>query len=218
MRLHPGTPRSLLVIAPHADDETIGAYGLMARLRARGVAVRVLVVTDGAASHPGSRLWPRTRLVRERQRETRRAMRTIGITARDIAFLGFPDGGLPTVASAVTRAIGARLRRAPKPVLVAAPGPGDHHPDHRIVAGAVAAARVAGVRRLRYPVWPIGMPLGGACALPLTAQQRLAKRRTLRGYRTQAGAITDDPNGFAMTPAQIGAFTRPSEWFGKGGR
>lgn len=213
MRLQARRPRSLLVIAPHADDETIGAHALMTRLRARGVPVRVLVVTDGHASHPGSHLWPRARLVRERQRETRRVLRPIGVTARDIRFLGLPDGGLPAIAPAVARAVQVALCRALKPVLVAAPALADHHPDHRVVAAAVAAARMAGVRRLHFPVWPAGTRLAGARTLALTAQERLAKRRALRGYRTQAGLITDDPAGFAISRNQLAAFTGPVETF-----
>ncbi|WP_443029636.1 PIG-L deacetylase family protein, partial [Sphingomonas sp. TX0522] len=37
------------MIAPHPDDEVIGAAGLIARLRRHGARVRVAVVTDGAA-------------------------------------------------------------------------------------------------------------------------------------------------------------------------
>ena len=90
---------------------------------------------------------------------------------------------------------------------------GTTHPDHRSVARAVASARMAGVRRLTYPVWPAGTRPRGARAMPLTVQERLAKRRALRCYRTQAGMITDDPAGFAMTAAQINAFTRATEIF-----
>ncbi len=66
---------------------------------------------------------------------------------------------------------------------------------------------------LAYPVWPAGLRPVGARALFLTAQERLAKRRAVRSYRTQVGCITDDPAGFAMTRAQIAAFTRPQEMF-----
>lgn len=211
MRLRVGTPRSLLVIAPHPDDETIGAWGLMVRLRRRGVTVRVLVVTDGGASHPGSAAWPRRRLVRERRQETRRAMRAIGIGAGAVTFLGLPDGAL--AATEARRGIALALGRAPKPVLVAAPAPGDDHADHRAVAAAMTRAHRPGLRRLSYPVWPAGARLPGARALPLTAQQRLAKRRAVQSYRTQAGRIGDDPAGFAMTRAQVAAFSRPCEIF-----
>ncbi|WP_425230837.1 PIG-L deacetylase family protein [Sphingomonas sp.] len=211
--LRTGTPRCLLVIAPHPDDETIGAFGLMLRLRRRGIAVRVLVVSDGAGSHVGSPTWRGRRLVLERRRETRRAVRRTGVSAGRIAFLNLPDGGLQVETVRTRRVIAAALRRTPKPALVVAPAAGDDHPDHRIVAAAVAAARMAGVRMLSYPVWPAGGRLRGARRLPLSAQQRLAKRHALCSYRTQTGRITDDPGGFTMTRKQIAAFSRPVETF-----
>lgn len=213
MKLVPGRPRCVLVVAPHPDDETIGAHALMGRLRRQGVAIRVLVVTDGGASHPGSRRWPHQRLTRERQRETRRAMRPIGVAAGAIAFLGLPDGALPAHGEAAARRIGRAIRRAPRPLLVVAPASTDDHPDHRVVSAAVSAARQAGVRRLSYPVWPAGAALPGARPMPLTVAERLAKLRAIRNYRTQTGRITDDPNGFALTGRQIAAFSGPAEHF-----
>jgi LmbE family N-acetylglucosaminyl deacetylase len=185
----------------------------MTRLRRRGVMVRVVVVADGAASHPGSTAWPPARLVRERAREARRALRRIGIPAGDVTFLRLPDGGLASVSGAIRRGIAAAAHRAPRPLLIVAPAASDDHPDHRAVAAAMAAIGGAGIRRLAYPVWPAGKGLTGARALSLTGQQRLAKRHAIRGYRTQTGRITDDPAGFALTPAQIAAFSRPAEWF-----
>jgi len=40
-----GLPRRLTVIAPHPDDETLGAGGSIARFAAQGVEVSVLVVS-----------------------------------------------------------------------------------------------------------------------------------------------------------------------------
>jgi LmbE family N-acetylglucosaminyl deacetylase len=209
--VHIGRPRALLVVAPHPDDEVIAAHALIARLVRRGTRVTVLVVSDGAASHPGSRAWPRARLVRERRRETRLAMRRIGVAAGAIAFLNLPDGQLADHGAAVCRGVRRKVNALPTPLLALAPLPSDAHPDHRVVAAA--AWRGPGVRWWRYPVWPAGQRLGGARALPLSAQERLAKRHAIRGYRTQAGRITDDPGGFAMTARQIEAFSRPRELF-----
>ena len=53
-----------LVLAPHPDDESLGTGGLIAACVAEGRRVHVAVVSDGAASHPGSRAWPPARLAR----------------------------------------------------------------------------------------------------------------------------------------------------------
>ncbi len=212
MRLRLGLSRRLLVIAPHPDDEAIGAHGLIGRLRRRRVAVRVVVVTDGAASHPDSPSWPRARLVAERRRESRRVLRRIGVAADAVTFLGLPDGRLHTRTSAARRGL-ARAIGHTGAALVVVPAASDDHPDHRTVAACAATLRRPGLRVLAYPVWPAGLRPAGARALVLTAQERLAKRHAVRSYRTQAGHITDDPGGFSMTRAQIAAFTRPQEVF-----
>ncbi|MBW6526371.1 PIG-L family deacetylase [Sphingomonas sp. RHCKR7] len=211
MRAHVGRPRALLVVAPHPDDEAIAAHALITRLARRGTRVAILVVSDGAASHPGSRTWPRDRLVHERRRETRRAMRRLGVAAGAVTFLDLPDGRLAERAASVRRGVRRAARALPAPLLALAPSDDDAHPDHRVVAAA--ACRAPGVRWWRYPVWPAGQRLRGARSLPLSAQERLAKRHAIRGYRTQAGRITDDPTGFAMTRGQIAAFSRPRELF-----
>lgn len=212
MRLRVGSPKRLLVVAPHPDDEVIGAYTLIRRLRRRGVAVRVVVVTDGAASHPSSLRWPRGRLVAERRRESRRALHRIGVAAGAVTFLGLPDGSLHTRAAAARRGLSRAIGHVPT-TLIAVPFEGDDHPDHRTVAACVAALRRPGLRKIAYPVWPAGQRPNGARILSLTAQERFAKRHAVRGYRTQTGRITDDPHGFAMTRQQIAAFTRPREMF-----
>src|SRR5664279_305672 len=50
----PGAGDRLLVVAAHPDDESLGAGGLIAAAVARGADVRVIVATDGEASHPDS--------------------------------------------------------------------------------------------------------------------------------------------------------------------
>jgi LmbE family N-acetylglucosaminyl deacetylase len=95
----------LLVIAPHPDDEVLGAGGLMQRVVATGGTVRVVYLTDGDAypegvereAHVNSprpddfRAYGRTR-----EREAQTALAAMpgqyGTT-----FLNFPDGGLATL-------------------------------------------------------------------------------------------------------------------------
>lgn len=53
----PASARKVLVIAPHADDETLGVGGSIAKHAAAGDEVYVAVITGhGEAPHP---LWPR---------------------------------------------------------------------------------------------------------------------------------------------------------------
>ena len=43
--------RPVLVVAPHRDDETLGAGGLIAAQRSRGIEVRVVAVTNGEMAY-----------------------------------------------------------------------------------------------------------------------------------------------------------------------
>ena len=94
----------LLVFAPHPDDETLGAAGLIQRVRKAGGAVRVVLMTSGDAfaetrretpAHPSD--FRRSGIVRER--ESVAAMTRLGLTKSDVVALGFPDMGLCFLAS-----------------------------------------------------------------------------------------------------------------------
>lgn len=61
-----------VIIAPHPDDEVLGCGGLMQGLAALGRPIQLISVTDGSASHPGSRRWPVERLSVVRPRNLRR--------------------------------------------------------------------------------------------------------------------------------------------------
>ncbi|WP_156680203.1 PIG-L deacetylase family protein [Sphingomonas profundi] len=210
----PLTARRVIVVAPHPDDEAIGAWALMRALRRQGARIAVVVVSDGGASHPQSRRWPPARLTRERQRETRRAMATLAIPPHRIRFLGLPDGALETMVARVSAAIAGALRRCPAPDLIVGPVANDAHGDHRAVAQAIARIPRRGERRLGYRVWPEDAAgPGHRLRIALSGREMGIKRRVVRGYRTQAGRITDAAAGFTMTARHLRAFVRPSERF-----
>ena len=212
MRLRLGAPRAAMVIAPHPDDEAIGAGKLIRVLRQRGCRVSVVVVSDGAASHATSRRWPPARLVAERRRETRRALRRLGVHAGAVVFLGLPDGRLPSVEGRCRRAIRREIARQPRLDLLVGPAGDDHHPDHRVVAAALAGG-VGGARRLAYRVWPARREgRGGTVRLPAGAAA-VGKRSLIRCHRTQCGAVRDDPAGFSIARHELDAFAHPVEWF-----
>ena len=91
----------LLVIAPHPDDEVLGAGGLMQQVRDAGGSVRVVYLTDGDGYPEGVVMETRRlsvsnfrRYGRQRQAEARAALVTLGIGEQAATFLSFPDQGL----------------------------------------------------------------------------------------------------------------------------
>lgn len=113
-----------LVLAPHADDETLGPGATLSLAAARGVAVKVVVITDGAEQ--GSR--------DEREAEAAEAMRWLGLGRP--TFLRFPDRGLLDLLDRLRGEIRTLLdREAPDHLFVTSPV--ELHPDHRALALAV---------------------------------------------------------------------------------
>ena len=104
---------SLLILAPHPDDEVLGFAGLATAFAAQGKPVRTIVVTDGDAYCVACALWTtgsiegqacdaRTlsnfdtaamdSLAEARRLESRAAAEVLGRPAPE--FLGYPDTGL----------------------------------------------------------------------------------------------------------------------------
>jgi len=123
--------RRVLVLAPHADDETFGCGGTLASLLDGGARLDVLVVTDGAGDEPETAA--RRTVGEERLAETREALRRLGGGAARCAFL--PDRGLGLAGEPLAAAIEGELL-ATRPDLVFVPSPVEIHPDHRAVAEA----------------------------------------------------------------------------------
>lgn len=201
--------RRAVIVAPHPDDEVIGAAGLIAALRRQGSQVDVIVVSDGAASHPGSTRWPAKRLVAARREESLRALRRLGVLPPQVTFLGLPDGALGGDDARCRRMLHRRLARRTADLLVG-PAASDAHPDHQAVAAALRLWR-CGARRLSYQVWPPRRRSVARQRAVVTGGT--AKRSLIRLHRTQLGAITDDPTGFAIARHELAVFAHPIEMF-----
>jgi len=136
-------PERVLVVAPHPDDEIFGCGGVLALLAREKAAIRVVVVSDGAAGDPAGL---EADIARKRVDESRAGGAELGV--EDYRFLGFADGrlGAPDVLDALV----AKLREAIEefdPGLVYGPSPQELHPDHRATTRALFAALGAGKPR-----------------------------------------------------------------------
>ena len=123
----PTAATRLLVLAPHPDDETLGAGGLLHQTRQNGGAARVVFVTGGDGSRSTQlalnlrkrRHHPFREVARLRREEAICAARELGVAENDVVFLGFPDGGLRAIwqehrsAKNRYRSATTRARRSP---------------------------------------------------------------------------------------------------------
>ena len=98
----PERPR-VIVFAPHPDDETIAAGGLIQQLTHAGADVHVVFLTNGDGYPEAVRKEFRTTeptgadfvaFGRRRQHEALVAVHRLGVHRSAVHFLGFPDGGL----------------------------------------------------------------------------------------------------------------------------
>lgn len=122
--------RSLLVLAPHPDDETLGCGGTLLRARREGAAIHWVIATSMTASWSAER-----RAARDREIEAVARRYGFASTTR----LGFPAAALETVPfGRVVEALGAAVAKA-KPDTFLVPHAGDAHTDHRVCAEAADA-------------------------------------------------------------------------------
>ena len=103
--------RSLVVVAPHPDDESLGLGGFIAAARGSGQPVSVIFLTDGERSHVGSPTYPPARLAATRRREAAAALAVLGVDPLAVHFLGLGDTCLPALRHDAYRAALARRSR-----------------------------------------------------------------------------------------------------------
>jgi N-acetylglucosamine malate deacetylase 1 len=143
---------AILVVAPHADDEVLGAGGLMAVAASAGWDVHVLFATvSGYRSTQGGEVSS----TEARQEEMEEALNVLGAVVQDVMFPGDEEHlRLDTVPQADLIAHIERALEAVRPQIAVVPTLGHHHQDHRAVAQACTAALrpAPGGRRPMVPV------------------------------------------------------------------
>lgn len=135
----PVRAETVLVLAPHPDDEVLGCGGYLALVAAAGGRVVPVLLTDGGAGGLSGDADAATH-VATRLAESTRAAELLGIEAPRL--LGFADRSLSGRGEALVDAILALISEV-RPDCVLAPSPAETHPDHR------AAARAAHLAFLR---------------------------------------------------------------------
>lgn len=115
----------ILIVAPHIDDESIGAGGYAIDAMANGADVYVVFLTAGDCNRFSARLMNKTfapvaasylTVGRTRIGEAKKAMQLLGIPPDHYFLLGYPDRGLQEILTnqtAVVRSRGTHERSVP---------------------------------------------------------------------------------------------------------
>lgn len=144
---------SIVIIAPHPDDEAIGCGGLIQSLVQRGIIPHIVIVTDGENFGAAIRLTFRELRIKERDRrafslmrrkETLQAMELLGVPESHVHFLGFLERTIPKdwLVHCDQRPLKAIVQLLTKlqPTTVFIPSRFDDHPVHAIVCSLSWAA------------------------------------------------------------------------------
>lgn len=115
---------NVLVLSPHPDDDTLGCGGTLVKHKKAGHTITSVTLTDGSFGDPS---FPdKSALIKEREKESKRAAQTIGISRS--VFLREKDQKLVCGDPIVQKVQG--LLDEIKPDLVYLPFFLDNHPDH----------------------------------------------------------------------------------------
>jgi len=212
-------PRRLVVVAPHPDDEVLGAGGLMQCMQDRGVEMAIVAVTDGEGSHPVAHAlgvdaaWTRAM-------EATVALARLGCGPVAVTRLGLPDGAVGAEFPLLTETLSDLLGPGD---LCLTPWRSDGHPDHDAAGAAtLAASRVAGAAVPEYLVWtwhwvspddPID-PWPTCRRLDLDRAQIARKHRTTDAFTSQISPRhSEAQHGPVLTDSVLQRFRRPFEVF-----
>lgn len=212
----------LVVVAAHPEDAVLGVGGFVSRAVAGGAPVRVVSVTDGDASHPGSRL-PGSVLAARRIRESDRAFATLvgnpgGVAPVEVIRLRIPD-----------RTVGSHERDLAERLIPLVAGFAlcatnwreDGFADHESTGrAAVAACRETGVGLVEFPLrmWQWArpddarVPWSRALRVDLTEVQQARKERALSCLASQiAPLVPGRDDRIPLPPEKLAYFRRPFE-------
>jgi N-acetylglucosamine malate deacetylase 1 len=185
-----------LILAPHPDDETLGAGALIAHCATRDRLGAIVFLTNGAGSHPEG--TPRIAITR--RKEARHAIGRLNAAAAPAIWMGWRDAHPhPIDSQAFSRdadRLAAFIRRS-RIDAIAVSDYSETHCDH------VAAYRLAkaATRRAKRPVtlfafhvWSDPPPFARRIATPAMPVGR--RRHALLAHRSQMSPIMG--NGFRL--------------------
>ncbi|MDB5811895.1 MAG: hypothetical protein JWN94_4017 [Betaproteobacteria bacterium] len=201
LSLHAGD--RVLFLAPHPDDESLAAGGLLHHAFKAGAEVRVLFATDGENNAWPQRIafqrWSvgqaeRRRWGQLRRQEALAALHALGLKSKHSVFLGYPDQGLTDVVMSGNATLLEKLIaeiNELEPTLLIAPSCHDLHPDHNalglLARFALARCAMPNVLHLAYRVHGAGFGrvLGQTYRLSLDASDIARKQRAIASHATQ---------------------------------
>lgn len=191
----------VLVVAPHPDDESLGVGGLLQRVFAQKIPIRILFATNGENNPWAQRYWERrwqigsaeqVRWGRRRREEALNAIRSLGGTPECARFLDLPDLGTTSLlmqGGKLSISIVKEIREW-EPTVALLPAMLDAHPDHSALAVAFSMAlELAGRPAIRSWEYLVHKPQLPITQEPVTFQLNTevveGKKKAILCHKTQ---------------------------------
>ena len=193
---------SILLFAPHPDDESLGAGGLLQRAVEVGAKIHIVFVTNGD-NNP----WPqrvverrvrisshdRSRWGARRRSEARAALRKLGIPADAARFLGIPDRGVTALLMNNPEGPFGTLCHIfdeTRPTILVVPSPNDHHPDHNslyvLLRFVISRLGIPRPHELQYLIHGTEhAPEQTLLTIPLYSREKALKRDAILCHKSQ---------------------------------
>lgn len=151
LQLLPGT---IVIVAPHMDDEALACGGLIAKLPHKH-RIHVIYATDGMRS-PAPIIQGRDKispdLGKTRMKESMEAMKLLGVPEQNLHFLCLPEAQLKKHVDSLRNLLTVKIKQiAPSHIFV--PFRYDRHPDHLAVNDVVMQSLQQGSQLIEYFVY-----------------------------------------------------------------
>lgn len=196
---------TVVVLAPHMDDEVIGCGGSLAHHVASGAQVTAIFFTDG---RDGGRIpdaladgiASRDALAAIRKREAHAALAALGIS--NAVFFDGVDCQVLATPGLADRLREQLLRIRPE--IVYLPFFLEEHPDHRAISHLLRAATQNTDLRFRCHGYEVWTPLFPNCLVNIDATVE-RKRRAIAQYRSQIADTDYVHTAFGLNAYRSGA-------------
>lgn len=145
--------QTVLIVAPHPDDEAIGCGGMIQRLSSEGKNVHIAIMSNGEAAHRNCCNLESETIIWNRRELTKKAAGILGLSVDRIWYLDYPDSAIAWDHSATDRL--EELLERIKPDTVFIPHLGEGWSDH-LAAGKIVKRLLAGrpeTKIFSYCIW-----------------------------------------------------------------